>query len=615
VNYHLLQLIVLLSFTAGLSAQNHSKLWGERGELWQPSGELLSLLDFTNVGYKSGDVPIPFWPIGVNVKDFGAVGDGVHDDTEAFKKAIAACPPNSAVFVPIGRYTITDQIRVEKDAIVIRGEDMYQSVIWFPKYLTELITVDLKYLPEQLQAAAYDANGQSYAGRILYDEFKSHDKDGNPVGVKKGLTRLMRGQHPKNSGFFHFSNGSEQGIENLAFEFREQPKGGHWETIGADAIRYVRAKDSWIRNVYIKNSDHAIRLSNSQNVSVINIVLDQYILRNGGGSAVGHMGIALSDSKYCLVHNIELTGMWIHDIVTNGADAHNVYSRISGTDLKLDHHSRGGQWQLHTEIDFGKGTRPFSSSQNDTYWGLSSIYPISYLEVGREGKTDTPRPNVVVGMHTEDASSSSDGYWHETIDPNAMVPRNLYLAQMMLKGKPLPHGPHPKMPPPPPGSLLQFTPEADAMLRGGGFANENYGGASGLFVKPAGGDYLREAILRFNLSELGDMRIEKATLRLFTASSRGSLSLAIQAIDDDIWSEYAITRGDCPAPGEVVATVAADIPEQWIEVDLTDLVNQQLQGNRKVSLLLSGTESKGGEANFNSSENRNPPILSLRPAM
>jgi hypothetical protein len=48
----------------------------------------------------------------VNVKDFGAVGDGIADDTVAFRNAINFAH-GRAVYVPGGDYLITSQIRVE----------------------------------------------------------------------------------------------------------------------------------------------------------------------------------------------------------------------------------------------------------------------------------------------------------------------------------------------------------------------------------------------------------------------------------------------------------------------------------------------------------------------
>ncbi len=43
----------------------------------------------------------------LNVRDFGAVGDGEHDDTNAIQCAIMAAPKNSRVLVPEGTYRIT----------------------------------------------------------------------------------------------------------------------------------------------------------------------------------------------------------------------------------------------------------------------------------------------------------------------------------------------------------------------------------------------------------------------------------------------------------------------------------------------------------------------------
>ncbi len=47
----------------------------------------------------------------VSVKDFGAVGDGLTDDTHAFQKALAS---HNAVFIPEGEYIITSTIEVKE---------------------------------------------------------------------------------------------------------------------------------------------------------------------------------------------------------------------------------------------------------------------------------------------------------------------------------------------------------------------------------------------------------------------------------------------------------------------------------------------------------------------
>lgn len=43
----------------------------------------------------------------LNVRKFGAKGDGVSDDTTFIQAAIMACPPESRVLIPAGTYKIT----------------------------------------------------------------------------------------------------------------------------------------------------------------------------------------------------------------------------------------------------------------------------------------------------------------------------------------------------------------------------------------------------------------------------------------------------------------------------------------------------------------------------
>ena len=172
-----------------------SALWGESGELWNPATSRLK--DFTSAGYMSGNVPIPDWPVGVDVTDpqFGAIPNDDLDDSQAFIAAVAACPPNHAVFVPNGKYIMLQRVVLNRDYIVVRGEDMFQTVLFYPKYTNEV-----------------------YINEVGFD----------PANPSKRNT----GVDP----FFLIPGGTHRSIENLTFEFREQIKMGL--SPGAGTMRF-----------------------------------------------------------------------------------------------------------------------------------------------------------------------------------------------------------------------------------------------------------------------------------------------------------------------------------------------------------------------------------------
>jgi hypothetical protein len=61
----------------------------------------------------------------VSVKDFGAVGDGVADDTVAITNALAAA---KRVYIPTGTYSVSQAVQV-RDGQVLFGDGPYNSVI------------------------------------------------------------------------------------------------------------------------------------------------------------------------------------------------------------------------------------------------------------------------------------------------------------------------------------------------------------------------------------------------------------------------------------------------------------------------------------------------------
>jgi hypothetical protein len=71
-----------------------------------------------------------------NVRDYGAVGDGYHDDTQSIEKAVAKATAGETVFFPPGKYMITSPIIIDKSHIAVKGKDA--EIIFRPVATREL---------------------------------------------------------------------------------------------------------------------------------------------------------------------------------------------------------------------------------------------------------------------------------------------------------------------------------------------------------------------------------------------------------------------------------------------------------------------------------------------
>lgn len=78
----------------------------------------------------------------IDVRAYGAVGDGVTDDTTAIQNAITAAPYGAIVFFPAGTYLITAALTVTAaDAITLRGAEYMSSNIASNNTTIDLIQV------------------------------------------------------------------------------------------------------------------------------------------------------------------------------------------------------------------------------------------------------------------------------------------------------------------------------------------------------------------------------------------------------------------------------------------------------------------------------------------
>ena len=98
------------------AVQPAAALWSDGGKTWNRE----RLPDYSYAGYRAGEVALPKLPVVANVRSFGARGDGRHDDTDAFRRAIAETH-DGALLVPRGVYRLTSVLDINKSQFALRG--------------------------------------------------------------------------------------------------------------------------------------------------------------------------------------------------------------------------------------------------------------------------------------------------------------------------------------------------------------------------------------------------------------------------------------------------------------------------------------------------------------
>ena len=339
-------LALLLATSACAAAPATSALWGEHGEKWTADARLP---DFSYAGYHRGEQPLPDVPPAANVRDFGAVGDGVADDTKAIQAAIAATK-SGAVFVPPGRYLISDYLRIEKSGVVLRGAGADKSVLWFPRGLDEVhpragrtstgspasgysfdgafVTIQGDYQAKALaKIVAVARRGEREvevdrpAGLIVGQpvlvvvreakdqSLKTHLYCDDPGDIARGKqldTKMLMRVVAVNGNRLTFDRPlrfdtraawqpeirsfrptvTESGIEGLGFEFPATKYRGHFKENGANAIELRQVYSCWVRNVAIRNGDLGI------NVVACGNTIDGVVVTADPGRGIAAEGVA-----------------------------------------------------------------------------------------------------------------------------------------------------------------------------------------------------------------------------------------------------------------------------------------------------------------------------------
>lgn len=413
-------LSTLFALLSPLPAAEVSDLWGKNGEKWDPAGRLP---DVSFAGFACGERPIPKDPMAVNVRSFGAKGDGITDDSAAFANALLKTG-SGVIFVPPGKYKITRILEINKPGVVLRGAGTDKTIFYCPVPLNE-IEPDWGATTEGLRTSNY-----SWSGGIVW--FKGGDLGAKVAEVaapaKRGDTTLRLATLPANLGpgawveVGQVDDGKKSLLSHLysddpgdvskidpsrhrnSFVARVKSISGptvtldrplridvrlewkpvlstwkpHVQNSGIESIRFefpARAygghfSELGFNAVAFQHVAHCwardLELVNADSGIFAGgrfCTIDGIVCRLDGATEnkndFGHHGISMTGSDNLLTR-FDLRQRFIHDITVSKGSG-NVASSGRGWDLSFDHHKRAPHDNVFTNLDAGEGTRLWRS--------------------------------------------------------------------------------------------------------------------------------------------------------------------------------------------------------------------------------------------------------------
>ncbi len=400
----------------------HSQLWDSTGESWDASGRLP---DFSFAGYQRGERPLPQRSSEMDVKSFGAAGDGHADDTEAFQKAIAAAK-GKVLAIPAGRYKITDFLILRDRGTVMQGAGPEQSVLVFPIPLNE-IKPDWGATTTGQRTSNYSWSGGfvHVTGRLSREQLatvtapaRRGDRSlvvSNCEAFRAGDdVRLVMRDTPANTLAAHLYAGDPGPVDNLQGRSRESfncrltrvetmakrihfdrplrvdvrlewkpalfPAKSTVEEVGIEGLGFEFPAGAYgghftevgfnaiamsgVRNCWARH----LRVHNADSgifISGVNITLQNILLTSERAVETQRRATGhhgiTLGGQDNLLTHFDIRTRFMHDITVTSRSAGNVIADGKGLDLALDHHCYGPHANLFTSLDLGLGSRMFQS--------------------------------------------------------------------------------------------------------------------------------------------------------------------------------------------------------------------------------------------------------------
>lgn len=175
--------------------------------------------------------------------------------------------------------------------------------------------------------------------------------------------------------------------------------------------------------------------------------------------------------------------------------------------------------------------------------------------------------------------------------------------------------------PEPLSEIQRFSITADAFVRGGTYATDNYGSTNVLTVKnESNNNFTREAYIKSNLTNISPFA-KKFVLRIYVAYAGVTINTNywdIYSVADNSWTETTLNWNNKPQAGDLISSNQGTASGNYIDFDITDYVISLINSGANLRTLdqmlsfkiVARTVGSTSDASFSSKESGNP---NLRP--
>lgn len=406
---------------------------------------------------------IPNYSTGVDVTNYGAVGDGLTDDTQAFEDAIAACAEGYAVYIPDGNYRITDTINITK-SIALRGESRLGTILEIDHTGTAIFIGTFSNSSGEIALTSGLARGSTTvtaangSSKFIVGNLVEIQQDNDPNVYQPGYKgyhswtdrqtaminqiesvsgSVITLKHPLILEFDTSANPTiraqnriyQAGIENLKLDRIVNDLSGTGNNIHIYAGIQCWVKDIWSEKTY----SHHIRVSRSLQCEVRgNVIHDTWV--DGGGQGYG---IAVQDrSTLNLVEDNAASNLRHSYVVHVGASAnvfgynfsrepessacsHCIFADLSAHGSMANYTLWEGNKVVQLFIDDVHGSNPWNTAFRNHATKPDSSY--AGIDIEKTSKWCSLIGNVVGNM----ASSGEAIDVHSNVASSSIVTGNL----------------------------------------------------------------------------------------------------------------------------------------------------------------------------------------------